>query len=66
MQFFHQTPGLEVRIPPGFHQPGRMSTIKILTLILILIQLKTGGNLIDSVRNWAGGKLPSVFLNSST
>ena len=26
MQFFHQTPGLEVRIPFGFHQPGRMST----------------------------------------
>jgi hypothetical protein len=24
--FFHQTPGLEVRIPSGFHQPGRMST----------------------------------------
>ena len=26
MQFFHQTPGLEVRIPSGFHQPGKMST----------------------------------------
>jgi hypothetical protein len=37
-----------------------------LILILILIQLKTGGNLIYSVRNWTGGKLPSVFLNSST
>jgi hypothetical protein len=24
--FFHQTPGLEVRIPSRFHQPGRMST----------------------------------------
>jgi hypothetical protein len=30
------------------------------------LQLKTGGNLIYTVRNWAGGKLPSVFLNSST
>jgi hypothetical protein len=29
-------------------------------------QLKTGGNLIHTVRNWAGGKLPSVSLNSST
>jgi hypothetical protein len=30
------------------------------------LQLKTGGNLIYTVRNWAGGKLPSVSLNSST
>jgi hypothetical protein len=26
----------------------------------------TGGNLVYTVRNWAGGKLPSVYLNSST
>jgi hypothetical protein len=30
------------------------------------LQLKTGGNLIYTVRNWAGGKLPSVSLNSPT
>ena len=30
------------------------------------LQLKTGGNIIYTVRNWAGGKLPSVSLNSST
>jgi hypothetical protein len=32
------------------------------------LQLKTGRNLIFMymVRNWAGGKLPSVSLNSST
>ena len=30
------------------------------------LQLKTGVNLIYTVRNWAGGKLPSVSLNSST
>ena len=30
------------------------------------LQLKTGGNLIYTVRNWTGGKLPSVSLNSST
>ena len=30
------------------------------------LQLKTGGNLIYTVRNWAGVKLPSVSLNSST
>ena len=30
------------------------------------LQLKTGGNLIYTVRNWAGGKLPSMSLNSST
>ena len=30
------------------------------------LQLKTGGNLIYTVRTWAGGKLPSVPLNSST
>ena len=24
--FFHQTPELEVKIPSGFHQPGRIST----------------------------------------
>ena len=30
------------------------------------LQLKTVGNLIYTVRNWAGGKLPSVSLNSST
>ena len=30
------------------------------------LQLKTGGNLIYTVRNWAGGKLLSVSLNSST
>jgi hypothetical protein len=30
------------------------------------LQLKTGGNLIYTVRNWVGGKLPSVSLNSST
>jgi hypothetical protein len=30
------------------------------------LQLKTGENLIYTVRNWAGGKLPSVSLNSST
>ena len=30
------------------------------------LQLKTGGNLIYTVRNWAGGKLPSVSLNSFT
>ena len=30
------------------------------------LQLKTGGNLIYTVRNWAGGKLPSVSLNSYT
>ena len=29
-------------------------------------QLKTGGNLIYTVWNWAGGKLLSVSLNSST
>jgi hypothetical protein len=31
-----------------------------------LLQIKTGRNLIYMVRNWAGGKLPSVSLNSST
>ena len=30
------------------------------------LQLKTGGNIIYTVRNWAGGKLPSVSLSSST
>jgi hypothetical protein len=30
------------------------------------LQLNTGGNLIYTVRNWTGGKLPSVSLNSST
>ena len=30
------------------------------------LQLKTGGNLIYTVRNWAGDRLPSVSLNSST
>jgi hypothetical protein len=30
------------------------------------LQLKTRGNLIYTVRIWAGGKLPSVSLNSST
>jgi hypothetical protein len=30
------------------------------------LQLKTGGDVIYTVRNWAGGKLPSVSLNSST
>jgi hypothetical protein len=30
------------------------------------LQLKTGGYLIYTVRNWAGGKLPSMSLNSST
>jgi hypothetical protein len=30
------------------------------------LQLKTGGNLIYTVRNWAGGKLPNVSLSSST
>ena len=30
------------------------------------LHLKTGGNLIYTIRNWAGGKLPSVSLNSST
>jgi hypothetical protein len=30
------------------------------------LQLKTGRNLIYTIRNWAGGKLPSVSLNSST
>jgi hypothetical protein len=30
------------------------------------LQLKTGVNLIYTVRNWAGDKLPSVSLNSST
>jgi hypothetical protein len=29
------------------------------------LQLKTGRNLIYTVRNWAGGNLPSVSLNSS-
>ena len=29
-------------------------------------QLKTGGNLIYTVKNWTGGKLSSVSLNSST
>jgi hypothetical protein len=29
------------------------------------LQIKTGGNLIYTVRNLAGGKLPSVSLNSS-
>ena len=29
-------------------------------------QLKTGRNIIYTVRNWAGGKLPSVSLESST
>ena len=29
------------------------------------LQLKTGGNLIYTVRNWAGGRLPSVSLNST-
>jgi hypothetical protein len=29
-------------------------------------QLKTGGNLIYTVWNWAGGKLLSVSMNSST
>jgi hypothetical protein len=27
------------------------------------LQLKTGGNLVYTVRNWAGGKLPSVSLS---
>jgi hypothetical protein len=30
------------------------------------LQLKSGGNLVYTVRNRAGGKLPSVSLNSST
>jgi hypothetical protein len=30
------------------------------------LQLKSDGNLVYTVMNWAGGKLPSVSLNSST
>jgi hypothetical protein len=29
------------------------------------LQLKTDGNLIYTVRNWAGGKFPIVSLNNS-
>jgi hypothetical protein len=58
-------------------EPLQVRRVKICLLLLFKTQhnlvaipaeaylLPTGGNLIYTVRNWAGGKLPSVSLNSS-